>query len=62
MRFKPGGKGPRRTILTPTTPTTYDKLPDLHELTTEEFLQYPVAARQKMLRDAMEEIDKANEG
>ena len=51
----------RKTPLTPGTPTTYDKLPDINELTTEEFMELPTAARQKMLRDAMAEIEGANQ-
>jgi hypothetical protein len=51
----------RKTPLEPGTPTTYDKLPDIDELTTEEFMELPTAARQKMLRDAMAKIEGTDE-
>ncbi|MCW4055655.1 MAG: hypothetical protein NWE82_02590 [Candidatus Bathyarchaeota archaeon] len=51
----------RKTPLTPDTPTTYDKLPDINELTMDEFMELPTAARQKMLRDAMAKIEGTDE-
>ncbi len=55
MRFN------RRTALKPSTPTTYDELPHINELTMEEFMELPTAVRQKMLRDAVAKIEEPNE-
>lgn len=48
----------RDTRLTPNTPTTYEPLPSIEDLTTEEFMELPVAVRQRLLRDAMAKIEK----
>lgn len=51
----------RDTRLTPNTPTTYDPLPSIEDLTTEEFMELPFAVRQRLLRDAMAKIDQKDD-
>ena len=50
----------KSTALKSNTPTTYDQLPPIEEMTTEELMGLPFAVRQNILRDAVADMKSEN--